>query len=258
MLIEIWSDVVCPWCYIGKRRLEAALADFEHRDEVEVVYRSFELDPSAPEVGTESIGEALARKYGGGPAETRAAMDRVAAMAAEVGLELDYADATHTRTLDAHRLLHLALDEGGPSSSAPWSRRSSAAYFTRGRSMGDRDVLREVALGAGLRADRVDAVLTSEEYAEQVSADSSRPGPTASRACRSSSSTAVSASPVRSPRRCSPRRCGRRTTPPVRRLRRDRRDRRCDPADVDARGGVASAGAQRRARPPVRRRFTTA
>ena len=71
MLIEIWSDVVCPFCYIGKRRLEAALADFEHRDEVEVVYRSFELDPSAPEVGTESIGDALARKYGGGPAADR-------------------------------------------------------------------------------------------------------------------------------------------------------------------------------------------
>ena len=171
MLIEIWSDVVCPFCYIGKRRLEAALADFEHREDVEVVYRSFELDPSAPEVGTESIGDALARKYGGGPAETRAAMDRVAAMAAEVGLAFDYAGATHTRTLEAHRLLHLALDEGGPELQRMLVEALMAAYFTRGRSMGDRGVLREVAIGAGLRTDRVDAVLASEEYAEQVTAD---------------------------------------------------------------------------------------
>lgn len=171
MLIEIWSDVVCPFCYIGKRRLEAALADFEHRDEVEVVYRSFELDPSAPQVGTESIGAALARKYGGGPAETRAAMDRVAAMAAEVGLTFDYADATHTRTLEAHRLLHLALDLGGGELQRTLVEALMAAYFTQGRSMGDRAVLREVALGAGLPADRVDAVLTTDEYAAQVSAD---------------------------------------------------------------------------------------
>ncbi|QIK67040.1 DsbA family oxidoreductase [Nocardioides sp. HDW12B] len=171
MLIEIWSDVVCPFCYIGKRRLEAALADFEHRDEVEVVYRSFELDPSAPEVGTESIGDALARKYGGGPAETRAAMDRVAAMAAEVGLRFAYADATHTRTLEAHRLLHLALAESGPGAQRTLVEALMAAYFTQGRSMGDRTVLRDVAVGAGLPAERVDAVLTSQEYAEQVSAD---------------------------------------------------------------------------------------
>ena len=149
MLIEIWSDVVCPFCYIGKRRLEGALADFEHRDTVEVVYRSFELDPSAPEVGTESIGDALARKYGGGPAETQAAMDRVAAMAAEVGLTFDYADATHTRTLEAHRLLHLALDLGGPELQRALVEALMAAYFTRGRSMGDRDVLREVARTPG-------------------------------------------------------------------------------------------------------------
>src|SRR3712207_5504745 len=112
MLIEIWSDVVCPWCYIGKRRLEEALASFPHADEVDVVYRSFELDPTAPQVGTESIAEVLGRKYGGGAAGARTMMDRVAEVAAESGLQFDYADATHTKTVDAHRLLHLALAEG--------------------------------------------------------------------------------------------------------------------------------------------------
>ena len=171
MLIEIWSDVVCPFCYIGKRRLEAALADFAHRDEVEVVYRSFELDPSAPEVGTESIGEALARKYGGGPEQAATMMDRVATMAGEVGLTFDYAHATHTRTLEAHRLLHLALDHGGPELQRTLVEALMVAYFTQGRSMGDRGVLREVAVGAGLPADRVAGVLASEEYAEPVAAD---------------------------------------------------------------------------------------
>src|SRR5690242_5576142 len=72
MLIEIWSDVVCPWCYIGKRRLEEALASFPHADQVEVVYRSFELDPAAPTAGTETKAEMLGRKYGGGLANGRA------------------------------------------------------------------------------------------------------------------------------------------------------------------------------------------
>src|SRR5688500_16463430 len=76
MRIEIWSDVVCPWCYIGKRRFEQALSDFAHREEVEVVYRSFELDPRAPEQGTESVVETLGRKYGGGPVAGRRMVDQ--------------------------------------------------------------------------------------------------------------------------------------------------------------------------------------
>ena len=86
MRIEIWSDVVCPWCYIGKRRLETALAGFEHRDEVEVVWRSFELDPGAPSVADESIAEHLGRKYGGGPEAGQRMIDQMEAVAAEEGL----------------------------------------------------------------------------------------------------------------------------------------------------------------------------
>ncbi|HVK20309.1 MAG TPA: DsbA family oxidoreductase [Actinokineospora sp.] len=168
MRIEIWSDVVCPWCYIGKRRLETALADFPHRDEVEIVYRSFELDPSAPQVGHESIAEALGRKYGGGAAAGRQMMARVAEVAAEEGLTFGYDDAVHTKTIDAHRLLHLALTEGRQ---LELKEALLAAYFTRGESMGDHDVLRKAAVTAGLDQGRVDEVLASSEYTAEVRAD---------------------------------------------------------------------------------------
>ncbi len=174
MRIEIWSDVVCPWCYIGKRRLETALAGFEHRDDVEVVYRSFELDPSAPEVGHESVVEALGRKYGGGEANGTRLMARVGEVASEEGLAFDYAHATHTRTVDAHRLLHLALDEHGPAVQRELKELLLAAYFTRGESMGDQDVLRKAAVGAGLDPGRVDDVLASSAYADAVVADIDR------------------------------------------------------------------------------------
>ncbi|QLQ10287.1 MAG: DsbA family oxidoreductase [Nocardioidaceae bacterium] len=168
MRIEIWSDVVCPWCYIGKRRLESALAEFPHRDEVEVVYRSFELDPSAPQVGHESIREALANKYGMGEEQTQQMMERVSQTAAAEGLRFAYEDAMHTKTIDAHRLLHLAAENG---LQAELKEALLAAYFTRGESMGDPDVLRKTAADVGLDPARVEEVLSGQEYAEAVQAD---------------------------------------------------------------------------------------
>jgi predicted DsbA family dithiol-disulfide isomerase len=168
MRIEIWSDVVCPWCYIGKRRLEAALVDFPHADEVDVVFRSFELDPSAPQVGTESVVDMLTRKYGAGAPQM---MDQVGGVAAEAGLHFDYAHATHSKTVDAHRLLHLALAEGGPDRQRALKEALLEAYFGHGRSMGDHAVLREVAVGAGLVAGRVDEVLAGAEFADAVERD---------------------------------------------------------------------------------------
>jgi predicted DsbA family dithiol-disulfide isomerase len=174
MRIEVWSDVVCPWCYIGKRHLESALEGFEHRDEVEVVYRSFELDPTTPEVPVETTVEALARKFGTDVAGARELMKRADGVAAAAGLTFNHADAPHARTVDAHRLLHLALAEGGPSRQAELKEALLAAYFLRAENMGDHDVLRKVAVGAGLEPARVDEVLESDAFTDAVHADIAR------------------------------------------------------------------------------------
>ena len=174
MRIDIWSDVVCPWCYIGKRRLEKALADFEHADDVEVVWHSFQLDPGAPREATESVPEMLGRKYGGGPEAGRQMVDRTEAVAAEEGLIFRLHQAQRANTVDAHRLLHLALETGGPALQGRLKERLLAAYFTEARNVADHDVLREVAVAAGLDPARVDAVLASDEYAADVQADIDR------------------------------------------------------------------------------------
>ena len=168
--IDIWSDVVCPWCYIGKRRLESALADFEHAADVEVVWHSYQLDPGAPTEPTDSVAAHLGRKYGGGEAAGAQMIDRVEAVAAEEGLVYRLHQAQRVNTVDAHRLLHLAL-ESGPEVQGRLKERLLAAYFTEARNVADHDVLREVAAGAGLDAARVDAVLASHEYAADVQAD---------------------------------------------------------------------------------------
>lgn len=168
MRIEIWADVVCPWCYIGKRRLEKAVAGFEHGDEVEVVYRSFELDPFAPEVGTESTVTVLGRKLGADEAGTREMMARADEVAAAEGLTFAHADTLHARTLNAHRLIHLAASVGRQQAMVE---ELLAAYFTRGESLGDLAVLRAAAAAAGLDAGRVEAVLGSDEYRDEVMAD---------------------------------------------------------------------------------------
>lgn len=169
--IEIWSDVVCPWCFVGKRRLEAALAGFEHPEEVEVVYRSFELDPSAPRHGHDLTLPAIAAKYGRSEAEMRGTMQQLIDTAAEDGLDLRLFETVHTNTVDAHRLLHLALETGGPALQRGLKEALLHAYFEQARNIGDDAVLEEVAVGAGLDAERVRAVLASQEYADAVAAD---------------------------------------------------------------------------------------
>jgi predicted DsbA family dithiol-disulfide isomerase len=153
---------------------EAALAEFGHRDEVEVIYRSFELDPSAPQVGTESIRDVLARKYGGGADSIATMMSRVSDLAAEEGLRFDYEHVAHTKTVDAHRLLHLALETGGPALQSDLKEALLSAYFTRGESMGDHAVLRRVAVQVGLDERRVDQVLGGDEFTDDVQADIAR------------------------------------------------------------------------------------
>ncbi len=174
MQIEVWSDVVCPWCYIGKRRLESALAGFDHADEVEVVWRSFQLDPTAPREANGSIAAHLGDKYGGGEAAGRQMIDRVTEVAAGEGLAFDYHDAQRASTVDAHRLLHLAHEEGGPTTQGALKERLLAAYFTEARNPADRDVLTAAALEVGLPEDRVAAVLGSDEYADAVATDAAQ------------------------------------------------------------------------------------
>jgi predicted DsbA family dithiol-disulfide isomerase len=166
--VEIWSDVVCPWCYIGKRRFEAALEGFEHRDEVEVVWKSFELDPSAPTQRSEDLADRLATKYGVTREQAQAMNARVVEQAAGVGLEYHLDVARHGNTFDAHRLIHLAAEKG---LQAEATERFSAAYFTEGRPIGDRDTLVELAAEVGIDRDRAEEVLHGDEFAANVRQD---------------------------------------------------------------------------------------
>ena len=171
MRIEIWSDIACPWCYIGKRRLETAVDGFEHGDDVEVVYRSFQLDPTAPTTVTETAQQMLADRYGVSPAEAAQMQARVTELAAAEGMTWRHDETLHANTLDAHRLLHLAKQEGRQ---VQLKEALLAANFAEARNLADHAVLREIAVGAGLPADRVDAVLAGDEFAADVRADVDR------------------------------------------------------------------------------------
>jgi len=169
--IEIWSDVVCPWCYIGKRRLENALAGFPHAEDVEIVYRSFQLDPSAPRVPEHTVAEHLGAKYGGGPEAGQQMVERTEAVAAEEGLLFRLGEAKRVNTVDAHRVLHLALEAGGPVLQAELKEELLAAYFLRAENVADHDLLRRTAEKVGLDPEAVDAVLASDRYADAVEHD---------------------------------------------------------------------------------------
>jgi predicted DsbA family dithiol-disulfide isomerase len=164
--VEIWADVVCPWCYIGKRRFEAALAQFRHREDVDVVHRSFQLDPSAPPGVTRPTRDVLAAKYGGADLDQMFA--RVEGVAAAEGLDYHLARSTSGNTVDAHRVLHAAAAAG--LSDKAWEL-FYRAYFTEGRSVFDRDSLVELAVEAGLAREDAEAVLDSDDFATAVEDD---------------------------------------------------------------------------------------
>ncbi len=168
MRVEIWSDVVCPWCYIGKRRFEQALASFAHRDEVEVVWRSFELDTTAPAERTEGTVAHLAHKYGRSLAEAQEMLDSMTATAAVDGLDFHFDVMRGGNTFDAHRLLHLAGERGVQDA---LKERLLRATFTEGSLVSDLDTLVRLGVEAGLDADEAREVLTSGGYADEVRAD---------------------------------------------------------------------------------------
>ena len=168
MQIEIWSDVVCPWCYLGKRHFEQALERFPYRDEVEVTYRSFELDPSAPSGVTMPTVERLASKYGMGLEQAYAAQRQMEQRAAQAGLTFRMEDLRSGNTRDAHRLLQLARARGR---GAELTERLHRAYFTDQASIFDHPSLAGFAADVGLDRDEALAVLAGDQYAEAVEAE---------------------------------------------------------------------------------------
>ena len=167
MRVDIWSDVICPWCYVGKARFEKALSSFAHRDEVEVVYHSFELDPSYPKDSRETTFAMLGRKYGMSEVDARAAESRVAGLAEAEGLGFQ-PERPVGNTFDIHRVLHLGLAKGVQ---AQLLNAVNEAYFGQGRQVFDRDVITEIAAETGLDATVAGDVIDGDAYAEDVRRD---------------------------------------------------------------------------------------
>ena len=167
MQVDIWSDVVCPFCYVGKARFDKALAGFEGRDDVEVAYHSFELDPSWPRGQTMPTMQMLATKYQLSPADAEAAESRVAGLAQAEGLGFQ-ANRVLGNTFDLHRILHLASDQGFQHRLLDAIYR---AYFGEAADVFDPDVLAKLAEGAGLDPEDVHQVLDSDDYTADVRQD---------------------------------------------------------------------------------------
>lgn len=168
MNVEIWSDVVCPWCYIGKRRFEAALERFEDRDGVTVQWRSFELDPGRPATTDATLVDLLASKYGRTRAEAQQMLDSTTATAAADGLTYHFDKAIPANTFNAHQVIHLAAAHGLQGSA---EERLLAAYFTEGANVDDAETLAALGAEIGLDRDEVRSALAEQRYAEAVRSD---------------------------------------------------------------------------------------
>lgn len=166
--IEVWSDIVCPWCYIGKRRLERALEGFEHADEVEVVWRSFQLDPAFPRGVSEPVLDSLAAKTNATPDQVRAMTARVGEIAAQEGLHYEFDGAVMVNTFDAHRLTHLARERGVGGQA---HERLMRAQLVEARDLGEVETLVELAVEIGLDAAEARTVLTGDAYTAEVEDD---------------------------------------------------------------------------------------
>jgi predicted DsbA family dithiol-disulfide isomerase len=169
--IEIWSDVVCPWCYIGKRHLEQALERFAHRDQVEIVWKAYELDPAAPPQRVGSYPERIARKYGISEGQARASIERMVNAGAGAGLDLRFDDLRAGNTFDAHRLLCFAQSLGVQND---LKERLFSATFTEGRPIGDRETLVELAGDVGIAEPFARRVVESDDFGHEVREDEAR------------------------------------------------------------------------------------
>ncbi|WP_282137718.1 DsbA family oxidoreductase [Rossellomorea aquimaris] len=168
MKIEIWSDFVCPFCYIGKRHLEEALQKFPERDQVEVMFKSFELDPHAPVETDMSIQEILSKKYGTSLDQAKNMTDSMTKQAATVGLDFRFDSSIPTNTFDAHRLTKYAKTKG---KEAELTELLLQAHFTLSKHIGDKETLVGLAEQAGLDAEESLAVLNGQEFTRDVRTD---------------------------------------------------------------------------------------
>ena len=170
LAVEIWSDIACPWCYVGKRRFETALASFPHRDAVDITWRSFELDPRAPAVrdAPAPYAERLAAKYRTTVEDAERMIRQMTETGAAEGLELRFDRVRPGNTFDAHRVLHAAAARGAGDAA---KERLLRAYFTDGEPIGDRDALARIAGDVGLDAAEVRATLDTDAHVREVRAD---------------------------------------------------------------------------------------
>jgi predicted DsbA family dithiol-disulfide isomerase len=168
MKIEVWSDFVCPFCYIGKRRLEEALEQFPHKEDVEVIFKSFELDPNSERNSGKTIHEALASKYGTSIEQAKKMNENMGQQAAAVGLDFQFDNMIPTNTFDAHRLAKYAKNAG----KAPeMTERLLKAYFTQSQHIGSHETLLKLAEEVGLDRNESEAVLRSSDFENEVRAD---------------------------------------------------------------------------------------
>lgn len=169
--IDVWSDIACPWCYVGKRRLEAALQEFPH--DVNVVWHAFELDPSAPKERDPSVSHAerLAKKYGMSVEQARRSSERLTEIAKTEGLAFDFDHIRSGNTFDAHRLVHLGKVRG---KQAAVEERFFRAYLEQGALMSDHPTLTKLAVEAGLEEAEVTDVLASDQFSQEVREDEAR------------------------------------------------------------------------------------
>ena len=168
MKVEIWSDVVCPWCYIGKRRFEAALERFDGADTVEITWRSFQLNPDYPAGAHEPHDAYLAHKLGVTPAQVEQLNERVVALAAAEGLDYHFETYVTVNTFDAHRVTHLAMALG---LGLPIHERFLRAQLVEGEVLDDPDTLTRLAAEVGVPEAETRRVLASDAYAAEVRAD---------------------------------------------------------------------------------------
>ena len=168
MKVEIWSDIACPWCYIGKRRFEAALAAFPHRDEVEVQWRSYQLDPTLPDHHDGTELDYLVDRKGLSRDQVVRMFEQVTAIAADEGLTYDFASVVVANSFAGHELLHLARARGAGDRV---KEALLSAHFEHGEDIGDREVLVRIGVEAGLDADEIARDLASHTWRDSVVAD---------------------------------------------------------------------------------------